>query len=228
MSYMNTRRYFSASMISASRRASRSCCNIARMPEVVGTFLRTEARQERANGPAQPRHCSLGSFAQEGLEFAERHLDGIEVGRVLRQVAKRRPRTLDCLTDGCSFVNIDVVHDDDIVAPERGDQTLLDVGPEHLCVHGAFDHHWGDHFVVTQGGHEGDRLPISARGSPDQLDAARTATIDPYHVGGDRSLVDKHQPSRIKHALLPNPASARLGHVGAVLFLSAQTLFFCR
>src|SRR6266545_3191287 len=102
------------------------------MPEVIGTFLSSEALKKRANGPAQTGHCSLGSLAQECLEFAERHLDRIEVGRVLRQVAQGRSRVLDRLTDGCSFVDIDVVDDDDIAATKRGDQALLDVGPEHL------------------------------------------------------------------------------------------------
>src|SRR5882762_1576261 len=109
------------------------------MPEVVGTFSRGDAWQERANGAAKTAYCSLSGLAQEGLEFAVVHLDGIEVGRVLGQVAKGCPRLLDRLTNSCSFVNVDVVHDDDIAAPERGDQALLDVGEEHLCVHGTID-----------------------------------------------------------------------------------------
>jgi hypothetical protein len=49
--------------------------------------------------------------------FAEGHLDRVEVARVLgQQVAERRAALLDRLTHACSFVEIDVVHDDDVAA----------------------------------------------------------------------------------------------------------------
>src|SRR5712691_5107276 len=102
------------------------------MPEVVGTFLSTEAGQERANGPAETGKCSLGDLAQECFEWAESHLDGIEVGRVLGQIAKCRPRIFDRFADASAFVNVDAVHDDDIAAPERWSQALHDIGQEHL------------------------------------------------------------------------------------------------
>jgi hypothetical protein len=123
-------------------------------------------------------------------------------------------------------MNIDVVHDYDIATPEDGNQALLDIGQEHLCVHGPTDHHRGDHFVVTQGGHKGDRTPFSTRGVPDEFDASRTATPEPHHLGGDRSLIDEHQVGGVKQALLSHPAAARQGDVGAVLFRRPQTLFF--
>src|SRR5215468_6281173 len=198
------------------------------MPEVVGTFPRTEAWQERANSSSETRNRSFGNSAQKCLEFAGGHLDGIEVGRVLGQVAKCRARVLDRLTYARTFVNADIVHYDDIAAFERGNQALLDIGQERLCVHGPVDYHRGDHFIVPQGGHEGDHLPFPTRGTPDQLDASRTATPKPHHLGGDRSLVNKHQPGWIKHALLSDPAPARPGHVGAMLLCRPQTLFFLK
>ena len=56
------------------------------MSEIVGTFLRTELRDEGADGPIKASDGSCCYLAQEGLEFAVRHLDGIEVGRILWQV----------------------------------------------------------------------------------------------------------------------------------------------
>src|ERR1700681_3311543 len=196
------------------------------MLEVVGTFSSTEAWQERANGSPKTRNRSLGGLAQKCFEWAEGQLDGIEVGRVLGQVTKCRPCTLDRVPYARAFVSADIVHHDDIAALENRNQGLLDIGLEHLCVHGTLDHHRGSHFIVTQGCHEGDRLPFSTRGTPDHLDASRTATPKSHHPGGDRSLVNKHQPGRIKHALLSNPAPARPGHVGALLFCRPQTLFW--
>ena len=196
------------------------------MPEIVGTFTSPEAWQERANGSSETWNRSLGGSAQKRFEFAEGHLDGIEVGRIFRQVTQCRAHCFDSPANAGPQMDPAVIHHDDVVASERRNQAVFDIGEEHLSGHGTFDHHRGDHFIVPQGGHEGDRLPLSTRGTPDQLGASRTATPKPHHLGGDRSLVNKHQPGRIKHALLSDPAPARPGHVGAMLFCRPQTLFF--
>src|SRR6266566_268658 len=65
------------------------------MPEIVGTFLRTELRDERADRSVKAWNGSRCHLAQECLEFAVRHLDGIEVRRIFRQVAQCRSRFLD-------------------------------------------------------------------------------------------------------------------------------------
>src|SRR5229473_4637587 len=168
------------------------------MPEIVGTFLRTKLWNKRADCSIEVRNRSRGHFAHERLEFAVRHLDWIEVGRVLWQVTKGRPRFLDRLSNTGNQVDPAVIHHDDVIAPERRYQALLDIGEEHLTIHGPFDYHWRGHFIVAQGGHEGDCLPCSKRNSADHPDAAGSPPPEPHHVGADRSLVDKHQPGRIK------------------------------
>ena len=50
------------------------------MPEIVGTFLRTEPWDERANCSIEARNSSRRNLAQECLEFAVRHLDRVEIG----------------------------------------------------------------------------------------------------------------------------------------------------
>src|SRR6266478_1680741 len=164
------------------------------MPEVIGAFSSTELRYERANCPVETWNGSLGGLAQESFEFAVRHLDRVEVRRVLRQITQCRLRFLDRLSDAGHLVGRKVVYHDDVVSLERGNQALLDIGQEHLSVHGSLEHHRGGHFVVTQGGHEGDRRPFSKRNAADQSDAARGPASQPHHIGADRSLVDKYQP----------------------------------
>ena len=105
------------------------------MPEVVPTFSRTEAWQERANSSSETGNRSFGGSAQECFEFAEGHLDGIEVGRVLGQVTKCRARVLDRLTYGRTFVNADIVHHDHIAAFERRNQALLLTAESGNCGH---------------------------------------------------------------------------------------------
>src|SRR5258705_1461940 len=107
------------------------------MPEVVGAFLSTELWHERANCSVETPNGSRGNLAQQCFEFAVRQLDGIEVGRVLRQIANCRMRLLDCFPYAGDLVGSEVIHDDNVVAPERRDQTLLDISQEYLSAHGA-------------------------------------------------------------------------------------------
>src|SRR5271165_876207 len=183
------------------------------MPEVVGTFSSSELWYERANCPVETRNGSLCGLAQKCFEFAVVQLDRVEIRRVFRQIAERRPRFLDCRLDAGNFVGCKVVCHDDVIALERGNQALLDVGQEHLSVHGSLDHHRSGDFVVAQGGHESDRLPFSKWNAVDQPDAMRSTPSKPHQISADCSLVDKHQTSGIKHALLPDPASARTDYI---------------
>jgi len=195
------------------------------MPEVVATFSRTELWHEGANCSIEARNGSRGNFAQQSFEFAVRQLDRVEVGRVFRQIADGRPDFLDRIANAGDQVDSAIVHDDDIVAPECGDQALLDIGEEHFSGHGTLDHHWRGHLIVAQGAHEGDRLPCSKRNGADHPGAPWSAAPEPRHIGADRSLVEKHQPRGIKHALLSHPASARAGHVRSLSFRGLQAFF---
>jgi hypothetical protein len=80
----------------------------------------------------ETRDRPLGNLAQKCLELAERHLDGIEIGRVLRQVARCRPCLLDRLPYTRDLVGSGVIHHDDIGTLERWNQALFDVGQKHL------------------------------------------------------------------------------------------------
>src|SRR5438105_8370854 len=112
------------------------------MPEVIGAFLSTELWQERAYCSVESPNSPRGNLAQQCFEFAVRQLDGIEVGRVLRQVANRRMRLLNCFPYARDLVSSVVIQHHDIVALKRWDQALLHIGQEHLSGHGPLDHHW--------------------------------------------------------------------------------------
>ena len=170
------------------------------MPEIVGTFLRTELRDEGADGAVKAWDGSRCHFTQECLEFAVRHLDGIEVGRIFRQVTQCRAHCFDSPANAGPQMDPAVIHHDDVVASERRNQAVFDIGEEHLSGHGTFDHHRGDHFIVTQSGHEGDRLPSSKRNGANHPDATRGSPSQSHHVRADGGLVDKHQPRHCAEA----------------------------
>jgi len=75
----------------------------------------------------EPADGTRGDLAQQSFEFAVRQLDGIEIRRVFWQVANRRMRALDRLRYAGNLVGLEVIHHDNVVAPERRNQDLLDV-----------------------------------------------------------------------------------------------------
>src|SRR3981189_3136490 len=101
------------------------------MPEVVGAFSSTEPWHERTDRSVETGNSALGDLAQQRLEFAVGHLDGIEIGRVLRQVAERGPRLLNRFSDSRNLVGLQIIHHANVVAPKCWSQALLDVGSEY-------------------------------------------------------------------------------------------------
>jgi hypothetical protein len=71
---------------------------------------------------------------------------------------------------------------------------------------------------MAQAGNEGDGFPFSLRNMADEPLAPRAAAPDADHIRGDRRLVDKDQPRRIKEPLLLNPAPARSRYVFSMSF----------
>ena len=70
------------------------------------------------------------TFTQECLEFAVRHLDGIEVGRIFRQVTQCRAHCFDSPANAGPQMDPAVIHHDDVVASERRNQAVFDIGEE--------------------------------------------------------------------------------------------------
>ena len=70
-------------------------------------------------------------------------------------------------------------------------------------------------------------LPFGeAHGLPEDQPLAACATaVKPHHLGVGGSLVDEHQPGRIKQTLFAYPASACLRYVRALLLRRAQAFF---
>jgi hypothetical protein len=155
----------------------------------------------------------------------EQQLYRVKVRRIRWQVAEACTNSLDRLFHTCNLVEGDVVDHHNVPALERWDQTLLYVSQEGLSIHGSFDQHRSHDAGLPQPSDKRHRIPVSHRGIADQALAAWVPTVEPQHVGGDCRLVDKYEVGRIKKALLPNPASARAGDVGALALCRPQTFF---
>ena len=68
----------------------------------------------------------------------------------------------------------------------------------------ALEHHWCGQFVVTQGGHEGDRLPVSKRDAADQPNAPFQPRVEPPSGRGSISSASRADVSlRYDQRLMP-------------------------
>src|ERR1700719_2794610 len=186
------------------------------MSEIADAFRRIEHPNVRTHTSVQPFNCALRSFAQACFQRMKQQLYWVKVRRIFRQVAQACTDSLDRRFHTPNLVEGDIVDHHNVPALERWDQTLLYVSQEGLSIHGSFDQHRSHDAGLTQPSDKRHRLPVSHRGIADQALAAWVPTVEPQHVSGDCRLVDKYEVGRIKKALLPNPASARAGDVGAL------------
>jgi len=195
------------------------------MLKEVYTFLSIEGTGNQADSATESFDCSLGSLAQMRFHFAEALFNRIEVRRILRQISQARADRFDGLAHANDLVSRKIIHDDGIAASKRRGQTFLNIGDEGWSVHRPVEDEGRDHSVVAQAGYEGDGLPMTVRRVTNQSNAPWTSTVEPHHLGAGSGLVDKHQPRRVKRALLSNPASSRAGDIGPSLLRGPQAFF---
>jgi len=195
------------------------------MAKEVSAFLWSEGLNDATDLPHQAWNSVLGGLAQMGLQFAERHLNWVEVGRIGRQILRCCSRRFDRLLDAGDFVYRQVVHRDNFTALECGNEELLYPGEKHRPIHRPLKHARRGHPVQTKPRHKGDCLPMAVRRVADQSLTARTAAAKPHHHGIRAGLIDKHQFRGVEQALLAHPAAAGAGHLGALLLRRVQSFF---
>ena len=155
----------------------------------------------------------------------EHQLDGVKVRRILRQVAQTCASRPDRLLYTSYLMEGYVVGHHDVATLERRGQTLLYVSQECFAIHGSFDQHGSHDAGLTQASDKRHRLPVAHGRVREQPLSARVPTVKAHHVGRDCRFVDEHEASRVKPALLANPASARASHVGALALCRPQAFF---
>src|SRR4029434_11333107 len=103
----------------------RSSCIVSCGSEVVGAFGGREDVDEAADGDPKALDGAFGGLAQEFFQFGEGVLDGVEIGRVRREVEQACTRRLDQGSHACPLVARQVVQDHDGTPPPcRGEGPL--------------------------------------------------------------------------------------------------------
>ena len=122
----------------------------------------------------------------------------------------------------------EIVEDNDVARTERGRELGLDVGVEHLAVERPVDHPGCGQAGATQGRDEGLTRPAPRRGLGMQTFTAWTPAPQTGELGGQRGLVDEHQPVGLKpqtRLTVMEPYAPGVADVFAALFGGPQRLF---
>src|SRR5674476_1274911 len=149
---------------------------------------------EFTNQPPEFLHGALGAFAQRSFEFRERHLDGIEVWRICRQIAECCTDSVDCLAYPVDLVGPQIIREHDVAFCQRWREHLLDIGHERGSIHRTIDDIRCSQAVDAQARNERQRFPVAVRDTRDEALATRSATGMANHFGRHRRLINKNEP----------------------------------
>jgi hypothetical protein len=152
------------------------------------------------------------------FELGEDLLDGVQVWRVWWQEQQARADAADCCADGRPLVAGEIIHDHDVARRERGYEELFDILKEARPVDRLIEDTGSIDPVAAQGREEGHRLPVTIGHFGMEPLALGCPATQRGHIGFGPSLVNEHEPSGIKSALILLPLLAPPGDLGPELF----------
>ena len=193
--------------------------------EVVGAFVGLEDIDKPADEVPEAAHGSLADLSEHGLEAREGLFDRFEVGAVGRQEAQGCTCCFDEFAHRGALVAREVVHDDDIAAPQLGHEHLGDIGFEPVAVDRSVEHHRRDHAGHAQPCDQRGGFAVSVREAHAQTLALGAAAMAAGHVGGSPGLVDKDKALGLEIGLPVEPVMPLLQDIGTVLLDSMASLF---
>ena len=139
------------------------------------------------------------------LELGERLLDRIEIGAAGRKEQKTGARASDRRAHRFSLLAARIVHDDDVAAIERRNQLRFDMDSEDVSVDRAVQDPRRVDPVILQSGDECGGSPMAEGSRAAHPLSLEAPAVPGRHVGLDPSLVDEHQPARVRPALKALP-----------------------
>src|ERR1700741_2064526 len=167
----------------------------------------------------------LGRLAEHGLEAGEGFLDGVEVRAVGWEEQQGCARRLYQFTHPGLLVARQVVHDDDIAAPQLGCEDLGHIGFEPFAIDGPVEHHRGDHPGQAEARDQRGCLAMPVWKAHAQALASGATAVAAGHVGRRPGLVDEDQARRIEVELAIEPGPALPQDGGPILLDRVPGLF---
>ena len=106
------------------------------MAEIVGGVLRCEGSESLAKSLLEGSDRTGFESPELLLHLSPALLDGVEVGRVGRQVTERGPGLLDEFSDAVHFVSSEVIHDDQLAGFQLWAEDLFQISQEDVSIGG--------------------------------------------------------------------------------------------
>src|SRR3982074_2427857 len=144
-----------------------------------------------------------GGLAQQVLELGEDLFDRVQVRRVFRQEEELGPGCADELAHGFGFVSTEIVHDHDVAGAKRGDEGLLDLGPEALTVDWTVEYRAMIHEVFAPGMHN---RAYCHRYTDDNVDLCDV--LSSFSYGGKVKLDELSRIMGLAHTPIATSSSA--------------------
>ncbi len=166
-----------------------------------------------------------GCLTKQRFEFGEELFDGIQVGRIRRQIEQRGLRRRDGFFHSCHLVAAEVVEDHDVPGLQGGAQKLPHPGQEQFTIHRPVGDQGSRQLIVPQTRKKSGRLPIAIGGRCDASLASGRAAIATRHVGRGPGFIDEHELSYVQARLYRAPGAPRHLHVLALLLAGVQSFF---
>jgi hypothetical protein len=113
------------------------------MAEIVGGVLGCEGSESFAKSLLEGNDGTGFESAELLLHLSPALLDGVEVGRVGRQVTERSPGLLDEFSDAVHFVSSQVVHDDQLAGFQLWAKNLFQISQEDVSIGRRLNGHNG-------------------------------------------------------------------------------------
>ena len=147
------------------------------MADVVGAFIGREKVERNRDQAAYLLIVPRARGAQEGFQFGERELNGIEIGTVRWEEPQERTDLFDRGPDFRLLMQREVVEDDDIAWSQRRHQYLFDVGEETRIIDRPIEDGRGAETLEPERGDHGVGFPMAARRVIRESGAARASAI---------------------------------------------------
>src|SRR6202051_5001 len=164
--------------------------------------------------------------AEDLLDLAPHRFDGVEIGRIGRQIEQPRAPGLDGFADSPDFVRRQVVQDYQIACSQGGRKSLLNPSQNHFAIHGTFKQPRGARTPPAYAGDQRAGLIASVRDAGHQSSASEGPTAPARHLRIRPAFIHEYQSGDWLARQLFMPSSSFFGHVRPVLFGGDQSFFY--
>ena len=169
--------------------------------------------------------AARGGLTKQRFEFGEKLFDGVQVGRIRRQIEQRSLRRSDGFLHSSHLVAAEVVEDHDVPGLQCGAQKLPYPGQEQFAIHWPVGDQGRRQLIVPQTRKKSGCLPIAIRGRCDASLSSGRATIAARHVCRCPGFIDEHEFSYVQVRLYRAPSAPRHLHVLPLLLAGVQSFF---